>query len=119
MALRILASEAVSSLGLRRAAPMFSGAQPQFLQIFSQNFASSTTCFAVYAALLGSRRHRCEPVPAFAVAKDVVYQDSHEWAKVEGETATVGISDFAQVATGLCTTCLDMHDTFCRFASTE
>lgn len=31
------------------------------------------------------------------VAKDVVYQDSHEWAKVDGETATVGISDFAQV----------------------
>ena len=32
-----------------------------------------------------------------SVAKDVVYQDSHEWAKVDGETATVGISDFAQV----------------------
>ncbi len=34
---------------------------------------------------------------AAAVAKDLVYQDSHEWAKVEGDTATVGISDFAQV----------------------
>jgi len=33
-----------------------------------------------------------------AVAKDLVYQDSHEWAKVEGDTATVGISDFAQVS---------------------
>ncbi|KAL3159795.1 hypothetical protein ABBQ38_010200 [Trebouxia sp. C0009 RCD-2024] len=74
MALRILASEAVSSLGLRRAAPTLSSAQPQFLQIFSQNFAS--------------------------VSKDVVYQDSHEWAKVDGETATVGISDFAQAELG-------------------
>lgn len=35
---------------------------------------------------------------AAAVAKDLVYQDSHEWAKVEGDTATVGISDFAQVS---------------------
>ena len=35
---------------------------------------------------------------AVAVAKDLVYQDSHEWAKVEGDTATVGISDFAQVS---------------------
>ena len=47
MALRILASEAVSSLGLRRAAPMLSGAQPQFLQIFSQNFASSKSLCSV------------------------------------------------------------------------
>ena len=47
MALRILASEAASSLGLRRAAPMLSGAQPQFLQIFSQNFASSKSVFDV------------------------------------------------------------------------
>ena len=35
---------------------------------------------------------------AVAVEKDLVYQDSHEWAKVEGDTATVGISDFAQVS---------------------
>lgn len=33
----------------------------------------------------------------FAVEKGLQYQDSHEWAKVDGETATVGISDFAQV----------------------
>lgn len=25
------------------------------------------------------------------------YQDSHEWAKVDGDTAVVGLSDFAQV----------------------
>ncbi len=40
MALRVLAIEAVSSLGLRRAVPVLSSAQPQFLQVFSQNFAS-------------------------------------------------------------------------------
>ncbi|DBA73120.1 hypothetical protein WJX79_005463 [Trebouxia sp. C0005] len=74
MALRVLATEAVSSLGLRRAVPVLSNAQPQFLQVFSQNFAS--------------------------VAKDLVYQDSHEWAKVDGDTATVGISDFAQAELG-------------------
>jgi len=39
---------------------------------------------------------------AAAVAKDLVYQDSHEWAKVEGDTATVGISDFAQVSAACC-----------------
>ena len=39
---------------------------------------------------------------AAAVAKDLVYQDSHEWAKVEGDTATVGISDFAQVSAAFC-----------------
>lgn len=47
--------------------------------------------------MLGPRRLCYKSVSALAVAKDVVYQDSHEWAKVEGETATVGISDFAQV----------------------
>lgn len=37
------------------------------------------------------------PSAAVAVAKDAKYASSHEWAKVDGETATVGISDFAQV----------------------
>lgn len=74
MALRMFASEAVSSLGLRRSTAMLGSSQPQFLQIFSQNFAN--------------------------IAKDLVYQDSHEWAKVEGDTATVGISDFAQAELG-------------------
>ena len=40
MAVRVLAIEAVSSLGLRRAVPALSNTQPQFLQVFSQNFAS-------------------------------------------------------------------------------
>ena len=42
---------------------------------------------------------------AVAVEKDLVYQDSHEWAKVEGDTATVGISDFAQVSVVQCERC--------------
>jgi glycine cleavage system H lipoate-binding protein len=32
-----------------------------------------------------------------AVLPDLKYASSHEWAKPEGETATVGISDHAQV----------------------
>ena len=40
MVLRVLATEAVTSLGLRRAVPALSNAQPQFLQVFSQSFAS-------------------------------------------------------------------------------
>ncbi len=31
---------------------------------------------------------------------DVMYTKSHEWVKLEGETATIGISDFAQDALG-------------------
>ena len=30
------------------------------------------------------------------VKKDLFYTESHEWVKVEGNIATVGISDFAQ-----------------------
>lgn len=32
----------------------------------------------------------------FAVVKDIKYADSHEWVKVEGKSATVGITDHAQ-----------------------
>lgn len=31
-----------------------------------------------------------------AVLKDLKYSDSHEWVKVEGSSATVGITDHAQ-----------------------
>ncbi len=30
------------------------------------------------------------------IIEDLYYTDSHEWVRVEGDTATVGISDFAQ-----------------------
>nr|ACR35389.1 unknown [Zea mays] len=37
---------------------------------------------------------------AFAtVLKDLKYADTHEWVKVEGDSATVGITDHAQVNT--------------------
>lgn len=35
-----------------------------------------------------------------AVQPGYKYAKSHEWAKVDGETATVGISDHAQVRAG-------------------
>ena len=34
-----------------------------------------------------------------AVEQGLMYNESHEWVKVEGDTATIGISDFAQVRT--------------------
>lgn len=33
----------------------------------------------------------------FSVLKDLKYADTHEWVKVEGDSATVGITDHAQV----------------------
>ncbi len=33
---------------------------------------------------------------AFTVASDCRYTENHEWVRVSGEMATVGISDFAQ-----------------------
>lgn len=36
-----------------------------------------------------------------AVEQGLKYAKSHEWAKIDGDTATVGISDFAQVAKSL------------------
>jgi hypothetical protein len=38
-------------------------------------------------------------VTPFSVLKDLMYADSHEWVKVEGDSATVGITDYAQVST--------------------
>jgi glycine cleavage system H protein len=33
---------------------------------------------------------------ASEIPADLVFQSSHEWARIEGDTATVGISDHAQ-----------------------
>ena len=30
------------------------------------------------------------------VPQDLIFTDQHEWIRVEGDTATVGVSDFAQ-----------------------
>ena len=40
-----------------------------------------------------------------AVEQGLKYNESHEWVKVEGDTATIGISDFAQVGSH----CLTSH----------
>ena len=34
------------------------------------------------------------------VPEDIYYTKDHEWARVEGETATVGITDYAQTQLG-------------------
>jgi glycine cleavage system H protein len=34
------------------------------------------------------------------IAEELLYTDQHEWARIEGEIATVGISDYAQDALG-------------------
>ena len=34
------------------------------------------------------------------VIEGLLYSETHEWVKVEGETATVGVSDFAQSEMG-------------------
>ena len=39
----------------------------------------------------------CVGMLAAAVSEDRKYASSHEWAKVDGDMATIGISDFAQV----------------------
>jgi len=36
----------------------------------------------------------------YKTPQDLLYVKSHEWLKVEGDTATVGISDYAQHALG-------------------
>jgi hypothetical protein len=42
---------------------------------------------------------RTVPISLFLVMKDLKYADTHEWVKVEGDSATVGITDHAQVNT--------------------
>ncbi len=34
------------------------------------------------------------------IPNDLLYAKSHEWTKIDGETATIGISDFAQKQMG-------------------
>jgi glycine cleavage system H protein len=37
---------------------------------------------------------------AFTTPADLQYSKSHEWVRIEGETATIGITDYAQDALG-------------------
>ena len=34
------------------------------------------------------------------IPKDLLYTEEHEWVRVEGDSATIGISDYAQQALG-------------------
>lgn len=36
----------------------------------------------------------------YTIPQDLQYASSHEWLKVDGDTATIGISDYAQHALG-------------------
>lgn len=47
---------------------------------------------------IGQHLTLCSHFP-FLVMKDLKYADTHEWVKVEGDSATVGITDHAQVNT--------------------
>lgn len=38
----------------------------------------------------------------FAVVKELKYAKSHEWVRVDGDVATIGISDFAQACPQQC-----------------
>lgn len=75
MAMRRFASQAASVLGVRAApaAPFAAG-----------EFGLRAAALRAYAT----------------VAEGLKYAKSHEWTKVDGETATVGISDFAQSELG-------------------
>lgn len=41
--------------------------------------------------------HICFHFSCLAVLKDLKYADTHEWVKVEGDSATIGVTDHAQV----------------------
>ena len=62
---------------------------------------TALTC--CHPCLLGRRLpnlllyHVVKPGCLLAVEQGLKYNESHEWVKVEGDTATIGISDFAQV----------------------
>lgn len=41
-------------------------------------------------------RHKFSDMSASEIPSDLFFQSSHEWARIDGEIATVGISDHAQ-----------------------
>lgn len=56
-------------------------------------------CFTATSVFNTSHAKRRSCLPFFSVLKDLKYADTHEWVKVEGDSATVGITDHAQVDT--------------------
>ena len=43
---------------------------------------------------------RCANLHAMNIPQDLLYSKDHEWVRVEGDVATVGITDFAQSELG-------------------
>lgn len=43
---------------------------------------------------------RCANLRAMNIPQDLLYSKDHEWVRVEGDVATVGITDFAQSELG-------------------
>lgn len=43
---------------------------------------------------------RCANLRAMNIPQDLLYSKDHEWVRVEGDAATVGITDFAQSELG-------------------
>ena len=43
---------------------------------------------------------RCANLGAMNIPQDLLYSKDHEWVRVEGDVATVGITDFAQSELG-------------------
>ena len=43
---------------------------------------------------------RCANLRAMNIPQDLLYSKAHEWVRVEGDAATVGITDFAQSELG-------------------
>ena len=43
---------------------------------------------------------RCANLRTMNIPQDLLYSKDHEWVRVEGDVATVGITDFAQSELG-------------------
>lgn len=104
MALRRFASQSVSMLGIR-AAPQLSGHGVAAAGEYSlraaacRAFATGMCLYVqlnVYESIAPPQNHH----QTSSVVDGLKYAKSHEWVKVDGDTATVGITDFAQVGGG-------------------
>lgn len=71
--------------------------QHQRLQTGQPRSAERSLLVRVFVATGQLGITRSDGNSIFAVLPDLKYASSHEWAKADGEVATVGISDHAQV----------------------
>ena len=103
MALRRLATEAVSALGIRCGAPLaFNDSAFVLRSMVARGYATGASCSDLQFAIpMRVSRHPLRISPPLcariAVLDSAKYAKSHEYADVKGDVATVGITDFAQV----------------------